>query len=77
LSHYAGTGIIGVLLFAFAFFFPLLYQKNYRNPLFLALHAIIFMSFMMENTVENNFGISLYLFFLLMGVNYLNGVQGK
>jgi O-antigen ligase len=73
LSHYAGTGIIGVLLFSFAFFFPLFYQKNYRNPLFLALHAIIFMSFMMENTVENNFGISLYLFFLLMGVNYLNG----
>ena len=73
LSYYAGTGIVGVLLFSFAFFFPLFYQKNYRNPLFLALHAIIFMSFMMENTVENNFGISLYLFFLLMGVNYLNG----
>lgn len=72
LTHYAGTGIIGVLLFTFAFFFPLFYQKNYRNPMFLALHAIIFMSCMMENTVENNFGISLYLFFLLIGVNYLN-----
>ena len=72
LSHYAGSGIIGVMVFSFAFFFPLFYQKNYRNPLFLALHAIIFMSFMMENTVENNFGISLYLFFLLMGLNYLN-----
>ena len=72
LSHYAGTGIVGVLLFCFAFFFPLFYQQNHRNPLFFALHAIIFMSFMMENTLENNFGISLYLFFLLMGLNYLN-----
>ena len=70
-SVYAGTGIIGLILFCFAFFYPLFYQKNYQNPLFLALHAIIFMSFMMENTVENNFGISLYLFFLLMGINYL------
>ena len=26
----------------------------------------------MGNTIENNFGISMYLFFLLIGLNYLS-----
>ncbi len=73
---YAGTGIIGLALFLLGFFFPLFYQKNYRQPLFLALHAIVFMSFLVENTIENNFGVSLFLFFLLLGLNYLSS-RGK
>jgi hypothetical protein len=50
----------------------LFYRKNWRNPLFLALHAVIFSSFFVENTIENNFGVSLYLFFLLVGVKYMS-----
>ena len=69
---YAGTGIIGLLFFLAGFFFPLFYQQNFRQPLFLALHAIMFMSFFVENTIENNFGVSLYLFFMLMGLNFLS-----
>jgi O-antigen ligase len=69
---FAGVGIIGLVLFLTGFFYPLLYRKNYRQPLFLALHAIVFMSFFMENTIENNFGVSMYLFFLLIGLNYLS-----
>ncbi len=72
LSIYAGTGLFGLALFLTGFFYPLFYKKNYRQPLFLAFHAIVFMSFLMENTVENNFGISMYLFFLLIGLNYLS-----
>jgi hypothetical protein len=30
------------------------------------------MSFFVENTIENNFGVSLYLFFLLAGLNHLS-----
>ena len=71
ISIFAGTGIIGLVIFLAAFFFPLFYKKNFRQPLFLALHAVVFMSFFMENTIENNFGISMYLFFLLVGLNYL------
>ncbi|MEZ4955331.1 MAG: O-antigen ligase family protein [Saprospiraceae bacterium] len=71
ISIFAGTGIIGLIIFLAAFFYPLFYKKNFRQPLFLALHAVVFMSFFMENTIENNFGISMYLFFLLMGLNYL------
>lgn len=70
---FAGTGLVGLGLFLAGFFFPLFYQKNWQNPLFLALHAVIFSSFFVENTIENNFGVSLYLFFLLVGVKYLEG----
>jgi hypothetical protein len=59
-------------VFIVTFFFPLFYQKNWRTPLFLALHAVIFSSFFVENTIENNFGVSLYLFFLLVGLNFLS-----
>jgi O-antigen ligase len=69
---YAGTGLLGLIIFLTGFFVPLFYQKNYQQPLFLALHAIIFMSFLVENTIENNFGVSLYLFFLLIGLNFLS-----
>lgn len=70
ISVFAGTGLVGLALFLTGFFFPLFYRKNFRNPLFLALHAIVFMSFFVENTIENNFGVSLFLFFLLIGLNY-------
>lgn len=70
---FAGTGLVGLALFLFGFFFPLFYQKNWQNPLFLALHGVIFTSFFVEDTIENNFGVSLYLFFLLVGVKYLAG----
>lgn len=71
-SIFAGTGALGLLTFLFGFFYPLFYRQNFRQPLFLALHAIVFTSFLMENTIENNFGVSMYLFFLLIGLNYLS-----
>jgi O-antigen ligase len=66
----AGTGFIGLTLFLISFFIPLFYQKKYRNYLFTALHVIFFISFFSENTFENNFGLSLWLFMLLLGMNY-------
>ncbi len=75
ISIFAGTGIIGLIIFLAAFFYPLFYKNNFRQPLFLALHAVVFMSFFMENTIENNFGISMYLFFLLIGLNYLSNKE--
>jgi O-antigen ligase len=77
ISIFAGTGIIGLIIFLAAFFYPLFYKKNFRQPLFLALHAVVFMSFFMENTIENNFGISMYLFFLLIGLNYIYNLDIK
>ncbi|MFK7933817.1 MAG: O-antigen ligase family protein [Saprospiraceae bacterium] len=71
LSVFAGTGIVGLLIFGVGFFLPLFYEKNYQNPLFLGFYAIIFTSLMMENTLENSMGIGLYAFFLLLLLNYL------
>lgn len=67
----AGLGIIGLLVFCFAIFFPLFYQKNYKHPLFLSFYAIIFVSFMLEHTIENSLGVAFYLFFLLLFLNHL------
>ena len=66
----AGTGFVGLILFLISFFVPLFYQKNYRTYLFTALHVIFFMSFFSENTFENNFGLSLWLFMLLLAMKY-------
>jgi len=71
----AGTGFLGLVLFLISFFVPLFYQKNYQNYLFTALHVIFFMSFFSENTFENNFGLSLWLFMLLIGMNFLKSKE--
>lgn len=71
LTVFAGTGAVGLAVFLIGFFFPLFYRRNYRDPLFLALHVILFFSFLMESTLENNFGVSFFLLFLLLGLNVL------
>lgn len=75
ISVFAGMGIIGLLTFLVIFFYPLLYRSNYTNTILLALHIIIFISFLMENTIENAIGTGIYVFFLLFGLNHLNGLQ--
>ncbi len=70
-SVYAGMGITGLLLFIFAFLYPLIHHHNYRDPLFLAFHVVVLGSFMAENTIENSIGVAFYLFFLLLGLNFL------
>jgi len=70
LSILAASGIIGGILFLITFFFPLFYAKAFLNSLHLSLHTIIFFSFMMENTLETSIGLGIYIFFLLIGLNY-------
>lgn len=73
ISVYAGSGILGLAIFLFAFFYPLWYRKNYQDILFTILHLIVFCSFFMENTLETAVGVAFYILFLLFGLNYLNG----
>lgn len=65
LFFFSAIGIIGTSLFLLAFFFPLFYNSNYKDELILAFHIIIFLSFMVENTVGTAIGTAYYLFFLL------------
>lgn len=68
-SVYAGTGLVGLALFVWAFFYPLFYKKAYQEPFFLVFHLIVLLSFMVENTIENSMGIGFYVFFLCLGMN--------
>ena len=75
ISTYAGMGIFGLIFFCAAFFYPLLYHKNYKDSLFASFHFIVFLSFMVENTIETSIGVAFYSFFLLVGLNYLSGKE--
>lgn len=71
ITIFAGTGIAGLAVFLAGILFPLFYRKNYRDPLLLGLYVVVMLSFMMENTIENNFGVSFFLLFLLLALNQL------
>ncbi len=64
----AGSGILGLLVFVSAFFYPLVHKRRYRNYLFVLLLLIYFITYWFEPTIENNFGISILLLFLLPGL---------
>lgn len=68
LTYLAGTGVLGLSLFLFSFFYPLFEKRRYRQFLFVSFWLIVFVSFFVENTLENNFGVSFYVLFLLQGV---------
>ncbi len=65
----ATTGIIGLVLFLFAFSFPLFVSGNYKNWLLVVLHLILFSSFFTEATLEEQIGTGFYLTFLLVLMN--------
>ena len=75
ISTYAGTGIVGLIIFLFAFFYPLWYHNYYREILFASFHLIVFFSFMVENTIETSIGVTFYAFFLLLSLNFLSGKE--
>ena len=66
LTYLAGTGLLGLSLFLFSFFYPLFEKRRYRQFLFVSFWLIVFVSFFVENTLENNFGVSFYVMFLLL-----------
>ncbi len=77
----AGTGLAGLAAFAIAFSLPALAFRPRRQALraadwfaafWLAFHAAIFTSFLVENTFEGNYGVSLYSLLLLAGMRYLS-----
>lgn len=67
---YAGSGLVGLIFFLFALIYPLIFQNAYKSFLFLSFSIIVFLSFIVENTIENSIGIAFYLFFLLLNLNY-------
>lgn len=68
----AGMGLLGLTLFIFGFTLPLIYRYNYREALFLCLYITLLSSFMVENTLERSYSTGFFVFFLLLGIKYLN-----
>ena len=69
---WAGTGLIGLLLFLYAFCYPFFYRANYQHVLMLIFYAMIFTAFMIEHAAENAVGVAHYIFFLLCIISHLN-----
>lgn len=65
----ASLGAVGLALFLFAFFFPLVYKSNYRQPLLVVLYIIIFSSFFTEAGLEEQMGTGFFLIWLLILLN--------
>lgn len=69
---FAATGILGLLYFLFATLYPLVQNRAYHNELFVAFHIIVFLSFMVEHTIETQLGTAFYILFLLLGIRFLD-----
>lgn len=67
----ASTGLLGLAVFLFGFFFPLFYHKNYRYPPLLGLYVILATIFMIEHTIENSLGAGYAAIFLLLFLSRL------
>lgn len=77
LTVLVASGVIGLMLFLFALFQPLYYNKAYTEPLFLSFSIIIWLSFIVENTIERSYSIGLYLIFTLAAIHYIRGTMNK
>lgn len=68
----ASYGLIGLLLFLISIFSPLVYKNNYKNLFFLAFNLFVFGSMLFESTLDTNYGITIYMVFLLIGLKVLD-----
>lgn len=64
----AGTGVVGLAVFLFSFFLPLLYKKKYLSFPMTALHLVALVSFIAEATIENAMGVAFFVVFWGVGM---------
>jgi O-antigen ligase len=68
----AATGIVGLAIFLYAFFFPLIYQKRYKSFLVSTFCFILFVLFMVDHPCETALGVAYHSFFLLLFLSAVN-----
>lgn len=66
-----GCGIIGFFLFVSCFYYPLFTDRSARFIPLLAFYLIITLSFLVEDTLDTQVGLTFSLFFLLFNLYYL------
>jgi O-antigen ligase len=60
-----GTGLMGLALSLIAFLGPVLEPRNLHFYLFSAFQIVVFVSFLVEYTIETSIGVAFYLFYML------------
>lgn len=65
----ATTGVVGLILFLAAFFYPFVATGLYRQWLAAVLFIALFSSFFTEHSLEEQMGTAFYLIFLLLLLN--------
>lgn len=63
LSITVGLGIIGLLWFLFTLLYPIIFDKNSRNFLYVTFLLIMLLSMFTEDTIESQAGVTLFAFF--------------
>lgn len=63
LSYLVGYGIIGCIWFLFAIFYPALVRKSFRQYLFTVFITIVLVSFMGDDTLNTQAGVTFFAFF--------------
>ncbi len=63
LSITVGFGILGLAWFVFAFLYPVVRLKGYRNYLFMASFLISISSMLVEDTIETQAGVTFFVVF--------------
>lgn len=67
----AGMGILGLLIYSFSLFGPMVYFRHDYHPYFWGLMLVILLSGLAENTLERTYSIGFYLFFALSSFCHL------
>lgn len=72
----ASVGIIGTILFCAMFFTPLFLDKNSsRRPVLFIQYAIVSVSFLVEGTLETQYGVCYSILFILLPL-FFTGLSG-
>lgn len=71
LTVWAGSGILGLCLFLWAYFLGFWQKKTTSFKLYFLFKAMLFLSFIVENTIENAIGIALFLLFEILFLKYI------
>lgn len=72
LTYFVVGGLVGFLAFLWAVFYPL--KKYLRQNIILTLAQVVMLiSFISEDTLETQPGVTMYVLFLALGISFLNG----
>jgi O-antigen ligase len=68
LYNLAAYGVVGLLVFCWAMFYPAWWARRKCAPLLLAQYVSIALSFLVEYTLETQIGLAFVVFFLLLAL---------